>query len=69
MKELADYWQHTYDWRKHEATHNTFDQFKTDVDGVGVRFILERGKGPIIPWEEPELYARDVQDFVSELRQ
>jgi microsomal epoxide hydrolase len=46
MKELADYWQHTYDWRKHEAALNTFAQFKTNVDGVGIHFIHERGKGP-----------------------
>jgi pimeloyl-ACP methyl ester carboxylesterase len=46
MKELADHWQHTYDWRKHEAALNTFAQFKADVDGVGIHFIHERGKGP-----------------------
>ncbi len=46
MKELADYWQHTYDWRTHEATLNTFAQFKATVDGVGIHFIHERGKGP-----------------------
>jgi len=26
MKELVDYWQHTCDWRKHEAELNTFAQ-------------------------------------------
>lgn len=46
MKELADYWLQTYDWRKHESTLNTFAQFKTNVDGVGIHFIHERGKGP-----------------------
>jgi pimeloyl-ACP methyl ester carboxylesterase len=46
MKELADYWQHRYDWRKHEAALNTFAQFKADIDGVGIHFIHERGKGP-----------------------
>jgi pimeloyl-ACP methyl ester carboxylesterase len=46
MKDVVDYWQHTYDWRKHEATLNTFAQFKADVDGVGIHFIHERGKGP-----------------------
>ncbi len=46
MKELADYWQHTYDWRTHEAALNTFAQFKAQVDGVGIHFIHERGKGP-----------------------
>jgi pimeloyl-ACP methyl ester carboxylesterase len=46
MKELADYWQHQYDWRKHEAELNTFAQFKADIDGIGIHFIHERGKGP-----------------------
>jgi len=46
MKELVDYWQHTYDWRTHEAALNTFAQFKANVDGVGIHFIHERGKGP-----------------------
>lgn len=46
MKELANYWQHTYDWRKHEAALSTFAHFKANVDGVGIHFIHERGKGP-----------------------
>jgi len=46
MQELVDHWQHTYDWRKHEAALNTFAHFKADVDGMGIHFIHERGKGP-----------------------
>jgi pimeloyl-ACP methyl ester carboxylesterase len=46
MKELVDYWQNTYDWRKQEAALNTFAHFKAEVDGVGIHFIHERGKGP-----------------------
>ena len=46
MKDLADYWQHEYDWRKHEAELNTFAHFKAEVDGLGIHFIHERGKGP-----------------------
>jgi pimeloyl-ACP methyl ester carboxylesterase len=46
MKEFTDYWQHKYDWRKQEAELNTFAQFKAEVDGVGIHFIHERGKGP-----------------------
>jgi microsomal epoxide hydrolase len=46
MKELANYWQQTYDWRTHEATLNVFAHFKAEVDGVGIHFIHERGKGP-----------------------
>lgn len=46
MKEVADYWLHRYDWHQHEATLNQFAQFKAEVDGVGIHFIYERGKGP-----------------------
>src|SRR5262249_41342979 len=46
MRELVDYWQHRYDWRTHEAALNRFAHFKADVDGVGIHFIHERGKGP-----------------------
>src|SRR5579859_6276441 len=46
MKELASYWQHEYDWRKHEAEMNSLAQFKAEVDGQRIHFIHERGKGP-----------------------
>src|SRR5579859_5960145 len=46
MKDVVDYWQHRYDWRKQEAALNTFSHFKADVDGVTLHFIHERGKGP-----------------------
>jgi pimeloyl-ACP methyl ester carboxylesterase len=46
LKQLVDYWQHSYDWRKHEQALNQFAHFKTDVDKVGIHFIHERGKGP-----------------------
>jgi pimeloyl-ACP methyl ester carboxylesterase len=46
LRELVAYWQGTYDWRKHEAALNQFAHFKTSVDGFGIHFIHERGKGP-----------------------
>jgi epoxide hydrolase len=46
MKELVDYWQNKYDWRKHEAEINSFTQFKAKVDDVDVHFIHERSKNP-----------------------
>jgi len=46
MRELVDYWQHHYDWRTHEAGLNRFAHFKANVDGIGIHFIHERGKGP-----------------------
>ncbi|MCM2466700.1 epoxide hydrolase family protein [Methanoculleus oceani] len=46
MKDLVDYWEHRYDWRRHEAYLNRFAQFRTEVNGVGIHFIHERGRGP-----------------------
>ena len=46
MKELADYWVNTYDWRKHEAAINEFPQFMAKVDGIDMHFIYEVGSGP-----------------------
>lgn len=46
MKELVDYWQHKYNWRKHEEELNKFKQFRAQIDGIGIHFIHERGKGP-----------------------
>src|SRR5258708_6148832 len=46
LKALTDYWQHSYDWRKQETEINQFAQFRTEIDGRGIHFIHERGKGP-----------------------
>jgi pimeloyl-ACP methyl ester carboxylesterase len=46
LKSLVAYWQHEYDWRKQEAALNRYTQFRTDLDGLSIHFIHERGKGP-----------------------
>jgi pimeloyl-ACP methyl ester carboxylesterase len=46
MKDLVDYWEHSYDWRAREAELNRFAQFRAEVDGVGVHFVHERSRGP-----------------------
>ena len=46
MKQLADYWQKQYDWRKHEAELNKLHHYKVEIDGIEIHFIHERGKGP-----------------------
>lgn len=45
LKELCDYWQHKYNWKKNEDLLNSFSHFKTSVDGTGIHFIHEKGKG------------------------
>ncbi len=46
LKELVDYWQHTFDWRAQEAKLNAFPQFRADIDGVTIHFVHERAKRP-----------------------
>lgn len=38
-KSLVDYWLNGYDWRTFEARLNSFPQFRTRIDGVGIYFI------------------------------
>jgi pimeloyl-ACP methyl ester carboxylesterase len=46
LKQLIDYWQHHYDWRKCETALNAFSHYTTEVDGNVIHFIHERGKSP-----------------------
>lgn len=46
LKRLVAYWQHAFDWRVQETMLNSFSHFRTDIDGLGIHFIHERGKGP-----------------------
>lgn len=46
LRELTDYWQHGFDWRQQEARLNQFAHFRTTIDGAGLHFIHERGRGP-----------------------
>jgi hypothetical protein len=45
LKELVDYWQHHFDWQAQERALNAFAHFHAQVDGFGLHFIHERGKG------------------------
>lgn len=46
MAELLDYWRMSFDWRRHERAINAFAHFRATVDGIGIHFIHERGRGP-----------------------
>jgi hypothetical protein len=46
LKQLADYWRTTYDWRTHEALLNTFPQFTTTIDGQNLHFLHVRSPEP-----------------------
>ncbi|HYW23617.1 MAG TPA: epoxide hydrolase [Terriglobales bacterium] len=46
LRELAEYWRTTYDWRRYEARLNEFPQFTTTIDGAGVHFLHVRSPEP-----------------------
>ena len=46
IKELVDYWRTEFDWRAQEKKLNAFHHFKSEVEGLDIHFIHERGRGP-----------------------
>ncbi|WP_368518549.1 epoxide hydrolase family protein [Rhizobium sp.] len=43
-KALISYWADKYDWRKFEKRINTYPQFRTEIDGLGIHFIHVKSK-------------------------
>jgi pimeloyl-ACP methyl ester carboxylesterase len=46
LKELADYWRISYDWRAAETQLNSFPQFTTEIDGQRIHFLHVRSEHP-----------------------
>jgi epoxide hydrolase len=46
VKELAEYWRDSYDWRAQERRLNEFPQFTTTIDGQNVHFLHVRSAEP-----------------------
>jgi pimeloyl-ACP methyl ester carboxylesterase len=46
LHRLIEHWRLRFDWRGREAALNRFAHFSSDVDGVRIHFIHERGRGP-----------------------
>lgn len=66
LKELVAYWHGTYDWEKQESALNRLAHFKTEIDGLGIHFIHERGKGPdpfpiVLTHGYPDSFVRFVK--------
>ena len=45
MKEFSDYWINKFDWKKTEEKINKFKNFKSNINGIDIHFIHERGSG------------------------
>jgi pimeloyl-ACP methyl ester carboxylesterase len=46
LKELADHWRNTYDWRAHEKQLNDLPQYTTEIDGQNIHFLHVRSPEP-----------------------
>jgi pimeloyl-ACP methyl ester carboxylesterase len=46
LRALIGAWRDDFDWRVQEAALNRVAHFRTDIDGIGLHFIHERGQGP-----------------------
>lgn len=46
LEELVDYWRDGFDWRAQEARLNALAHYRTEIDGLPIHFVHERGRGP-----------------------
>ncbi|CAK0786968.1 hypothetical protein CVIRNUC_010182 [Coccomyxa viridis] len=46
IKELAHYWETSFDWRQAESMINTFANYEMDVNGIALHFVHERSSDP-----------------------
>jgi pimeloyl-ACP methyl ester carboxylesterase len=63
LRALTEHWLSGFDWRREEAAINRLSHFRADVDGVGIHFVHERGKGErplplILTHGYPDSFAR-----------
>jgi pimeloyl-ACP methyl ester carboxylesterase len=42
VQEVCSYWVEKYDWRERERRLNTFPQFRTEIEGLGIHFLHVR---------------------------
>lgn len=69
VKELAEYWRTTYDWRKHEARLNEFPHHTTVIDGERVHFLHVRSPEPeALPLIVTHGWPGSVVEFLNIIR-
>jgi pimeloyl-ACP methyl ester carboxylesterase len=45
LRELTDYWREGFDWRAQEEALNRFAGYRAQIDGFGIHYLYERGRG------------------------
>ena len=46
IRQLCAYWKDHFDWKAQVETLSAFHHYRCTLDGIGIHFIHERGKGP-----------------------
>jgi pimeloyl-ACP methyl ester carboxylesterase len=66
LKELAEYWRTSYDWREYEARLNEFPQFTTEIDGQSIHFLHVRSPEPdALPLIITHGYPGSIVEFMN----
>jgi epoxide hydrolase len=66
LKELAEYWRTSYDWRAAEARLNQFPQFTTAIDGANVHFLHVRSpESDALPLVLTHGWPGSVAEFIE----
>jgi len=67
IRALIEHWRDHYDWRRCEALLNSFGQYRTEIDGLGIQFLHVRSpESDALPmimthgWPGSVLEFRDV---------
>ncbi len=46
LQELCSYWMDRYDWAERQRYLNSFPQYRTEIDGLGIHFVHARSPHP-----------------------
>ena len=47
LKKISKYWVSKYNWKKFENKINSFKNYKTNVDGINLHFIIEKSRNRV----------------------
>lgn len=66
VRELAEYWRDSYDWRAAEARLNAYPQFVTEIDGQDIHFLqIESPEPDAIPLILTHGWPGSVVEFLN----
>jgi epoxide hydrolase len=64
LRDLAEHWRTSYEWRKHEAALNELPQFTTTIDGQTIHFAHVRSPEPdALPLVLTHGYPSSIVEF------